>query len=208
MFCGFRQEHEEDEIFKEEKLEQLKENLILSNLMASHALYENETFAILFDRQIRKSEVPFSLAYDIFLNGTKSIFLNISENFIMIEDPYYVRMYPVLVVHQSFIFEKLDQFILRCHEIGFEAKAESDLEKLYEKFRSLEKLRQGKKSNLKVLSLEMLEAGFVVWIALIPVAFLFFIGEHVVRYNSKRRRDARRRQRRHNRKMLKIYLSE
>lgn len=166
-------------------------------------LYENETFAMVHDRETRKSEIPFSIAVDIF-NGTELIFTKISDNFIMIEDPYFVRMVPVLVVHQSFIFEKLDQFILRCYEIGLEAKAESDLEETMEKSNFLEKLKQ-KKSHLKVLSLNMLEAGFVVWISLIPVAFIVFIGEHVVRYNSKRRRDARRKQRRHNREMLKIY---
>lgn len=130
------------------------------------------------------------------VEGVKCFPFNISENFLMIKEPYFVETIPIYVNHMSFVFEPLNDFILRMHEFGIYNIYENNHTQFFRKVEN-ETYQHLKETATKVLTMRMSEAGFVLWIAFIPIACLglVFVGEHVVRYNSKRRRDARKRRR-------------
>lgn len=126
---------------------------------------------------------------EIVHNLTSIKFPNSSDTFIIIEEPYFVKMIPAYVNHQSFIFEPLQEFILKYYQSGFAAKLANEIEYGLERYEYLDgNLKNVRKINSqpKVLTLHMLEAGFVLWIAIILVAFVVFIGEHLLSYIRKK----------------------
>lgn len=169
----------------------------------NHIIFKNDTFVAIIDLLNFKRKIHSTLITLPMKNGSL-IDLRFYDDFVQINEPYETNNLPIFVNYQSFVFEPLQDFILRCLEFGIIDIFESNYTHLLNQNSNVyyEEALKKSESEPKVLTMQMLEAGFVLWIALIPLSFIVFIGEHVVRYNSKRRRRARREKRIANRKML------
>lgn len=110
-------------------------------------------------------------------NNSRS-YTDVSNNFVVMENYFIVRPIQIYVRPSSVFFKRLEKTILECHQHGLLVKKSDPPE-----------LKSA--DEPQVLTMQMLEAGFVLWMCSICVACVVFICEHIVRYNSKRRRKAR-----------------
>lgn len=84
---------------------------------------------------------------------------------------------PSYVVIYSVLYESFSKFILECHQHGIT----DYFEKRYKRYpRQI-------KDEPKILTMYMLSAGFYVWLGSVAIAFLTFVGEHVVKYYTNRK---------------------
>lgn len=153
--------------------------------MRSHELNQNETFAFLYEDITSKLVLPS--IYAITNLHSYIIFTNISQNFVILEEAYFTKTIPLYVAHQNYIFEPLQDFILRYREYGLELnlKPSYHTKKLtYDLEQLISLRRESNPSEPKILTLNMLQAGFAIWFALIPVACVIFLGEHILDYYS------------------------
>lgn len=98
--------------------------------------------------------------------------------FVTINDFYFSRPIPISLYPNGVFTEKLEKFILEGHQHGFLIPKQDEPE-------------EKSSDEPKVLTMKMLEAGFVLWLVSICLACIVFICEHIVRYNSNRRIIAR-----------------
>lgn len=144
--------------------------------------YDNETFAMFIYNKFNVPTVPRVISMRV---GENSNEIKISDpngrinDFFVATNDFYATRPITIGAHPHGVFtEKLDKLILECHQYGLVIEQQE--------------LPSMKSSDEpKVLTMRMLEAGFVLWICSICVACVVFICEHIVRYNSYRRRQAR-----------------
>lgn len=82
------------------------------------------------------------------------------------QEPQYVYFFP-----ESCIYEPLHKFIMDLHEFGIMKKLETSLGCEVSK-----KMHDPR----KVLTFYMLSAGFYLWLSTVLIAFVVFVGEHIV----------------------------
>lgn len=166
-----------------------KTRLELEEILANHLKYENDTFAYLFKRYpFTQAQFTYGflkpMKYDLFpeykLNPSLLRFME--DDYRIAPVPWHMPRVGAII----FFYQHLEKFILEAHQHGI-------VEHFRRKWtpRSLEP----DPSEPKVLTMYMLSAGFILWLGSVAVACIVFIFEHIVRYNSKRRRDARRNRR-------------
>lgn len=156
------------------------ENELLVRKMKNHFLYHNESFALLYETYTSKNALSPRVQY--YSNGTAYTFTHISQNFIILEEAYFFKIIPLHVAHQNIMFEPLQDFILKYREHGFDEYIDRAIWYIMESRNLVKKYFDS--SDPKVLTLKMLEAGFIIWMALIPLACLVFLGELIMGYFS------------------------
>lgn len=144
--------------------------------------YDNETFAIFIYNKFNVPTVPRVISMRV---GENSNEIKISDpygrinDFFVATNDFYATRSITIGAHPHGVFtEKLDKLLLECHQHGFLIE-QQDLPSMKSS------------DEPQVLTMKMLEAGFVLWMCSICVACVAFICEHVVRYNSDRRKMAR-----------------
>lgn len=93
----------------------------------------------------------------------------------ILNDDFSVQFDYILVISQSFIYETLNDFILRCNEYGFT--------KIYKSLYCGQPLFKHHDERV-VLTMSMLSAGFYLWLCSVAVACIVFIVEHITDYYS------------------------
>lgn len=147
-------------------------------MLENHKNFGNESFAVFMPR-MRTPEFLYPEHYP-YENITKEIS---SYTSFLEEDINTVRLGWALSLNKYFLFEPMEKFILECHQHGLVIQVENQVRR-----KRAEKSTQKPK---KVLTMHMLSAGWYIWLGGICVATVAFFSEHVVRYNSKKRRIAR-----------------
>lgn len=151
---------------KEIAIENAKADVLIANLLQ----YDNETFAILHQITSNTPTVPQEIIINSDFENSTKIYKDISDNFVAIENFYITRPLNVLVHPDSVFYEKLDKHILECLQHGLlNTKPNEPAEK--------------SSNEPQVLTLQLLEAGFFIWLCSILLACVAFICEHIVRYN-------------------------
>jgi hypothetical protein len=137
-------------------------------LANSHIKYENESFAILENK-------------DAIFVGAKKVVKFLDKRFAK-QSSYVSKMFSVietsktytvswLAKRSSFLIEGLNKFLLEAEQHGF-------TDYLYNLSREI--AEPSEPSEPKVLTMDILSAGFVVWIMSVSLACLVFISEHIV----------------------------
>lgn len=88
----------------------------------------------------------------------------------ILNDDFSVQFDYILVIYQSFIYETLNDFILRCNEHGFT--------KIYKSLYCDQPIIKNHDKPV-VLTMQMLSAGFYLWLCSVAVACIVFICEHM-----------------------------
>lgn len=159
-------------------LKSYKNNVILGGLkeietMVKHQNeWRNQTFAFWTHR-----------IGNLILHGGKNFWRKVFANDTMrlLQDDYKVQFDHILVSPGSFIFEPLNDFILSCHQHGFTNYFQRAI--FNKKFGSVVY-----EASRKVLTMDMLSAGFLLWLCCVGISFLVFIIEHCVRYFTRTRK--------------------
>lgn len=133
--------------------------------------YENETFVTPY---LRISGNRMST------KGDTVNYKKFNKAYKMLDEDYTLYYYSWIV--SAKIFESFNKYILECHQHGI-------ISHLNEKY--FPKAVQPDEDGPQILTMYILSAGFYLWLGTVFVACLVFIGEHVVRYFSKRRREFR-----------------
>lgn len=127
-------------------------------MIAYHVEYNNDSFAVPVDHQI---------------SLTDTYYLNLTKNFRTLDDD--IITYPIVFyTHaKSFISEMFDKLILDLHQHGF-------LVHLKSKYVDRTNYNSHEENEPKVLTIEKLSAGFLVWIGCVAVASIVFIAELIL----------------------------
>lgn len=99
----------------------------------------------------------------------------------MTEDNFQSYFAHWMVIRYSVVYKSLEKFILECHQHGI-------FEFIRRKYRKIPKQVE---TEQKVLTMYMLSAGFYIWLGSALIACIVFIGEHVHKYVSDRKRRER-----------------
>jgi hypothetical protein len=137
-------------------------------LINSHIKYENESFAVLENRDAILIE-----AKKVIKTSDKRYIkesLSVSKMFSVIETS---KSYTLswLAKRTSFFIESLNKFLLEAEQHGF-------TDYFYNQNREV--VEPSEPSEPKVLTMDILSAGFTVWIVSVSIASLVFISEHIV----------------------------
>lgn len=83
----------------------------------------------------------------------------------------------VWIVHKETqeIFKILEKFILEAHQHGIIRHFENLVE--------LNEIPKPPDPDPKVLTMEILSAGFIVWLVTVIISCISFIGEHIVKFS-------------------------
>jgi hypothetical protein len=105
-------------------------------------------------------------------NGYKNRWEN-WKNMKIFKDDYIFGISPWFVQSDHIMYDQLCKFVLEIHQHGILAR-----------FEKLNYVNQAPKEDepLEILTMYMLSAGFIVWLASVLIACLSFIGEHIYRY--------------------------
>lgn len=133
--------------------------------------YKNESFALWTSR--------FDDSITLF---DESLIEKLSQSDLrLLDDDYSVVFDYVRVPSGSFIYNRLNDFILKCYQHGFIKHFQvTNLPKS-----SLPLIEDPK----KVLTMHMLSAGFALWLCCVAVACCVFFIEHTVRYFTRTRKN-------------------
>lgn len=104
-----------------------------------------------------------------------------SKNLVYSDDIYKVNFEVMYLFYESCLYQSLEDFILKLHQHGlidYLKKKYFDALILPEKFIE---------DDRKVLTLYVLSAGFCMWLIMIIISILAFIGEHIVRFVTRQR---------------------
>lgn len=111
------------------------------------------------------------------VNQTIDLHLN-PNRFRILNDDLWLHFQPFLVKPFSILHEQLDIFIQQCYQHGFFVYLQS---------KYLPPLLSNRKEGPRVLTMQMLSAGFTIWLAAVLCSIIVFIIEHIVYYISMRR---------------------
>lgn len=144
-----------------------KKNMIVRNneqfehLITQQCVHKNQTFAAIFGRASKNQVL-----------GSRELNDNISLcDMSLLRDDYYVKQESIFVKPDSFMYEPIAEFILKFHQYGLSQKIERQL--TYQNLKS--------QSNEKVvLTLDILSAGFILWIISVFIAAIVFVVECVI----------------------------
>lgn len=137
------------------------------------------------DKQIKFGNETFVTPY-IRLSGNNirmkndQVTKDFENYFKVLKDDYRLYYYSWYV--EAHLFESFQKYILELHQHGI-------IQYLERKYVYIATTPDEEKP--KKLTLFMLSAGFYIWLITVFVALIAFIGEHLVRYFSKSRRDYR-----------------
>lgn len=150
------------------------DKLKFMKLIESHIQHENGTFA-----------TPFLRLFGNELLDNKNSsntwrWINIHKAFKLLNEDYMVHFYSWFVGAE--LFESFEKYLLECHQHGI-------INYIHDKY--FPKRIKWDEEGPQVLTMFMLSAGFYLWLGSVVVAILTFIGEHIVRYYSKSRREFR-----------------
>lgn len=123
--------------------------------------HRNQTFAFFIPRFFKKAIVEFGPVL------TEKIY---NSSMSMISDDYDVNFDYVKIYFGSFIYEPMNDFILRCHQYGLSEHFKSTMfidPKIF------------KYDSRKTLTMYMLSAGFYLWLITVAVACVVFFLELV-----------------------------
>jgi hypothetical protein len=139
----------------------------------NHIRFDNDTFVIPYLRLFHKNSLVAT--------NDESVYKDMHKYFKLFEEDYNLYFYSWSVGAQ--LYESFQKYILECHQHGIITYLN---QKYFPTF-----LKPDEEEDPRVLTMYMLSAGFYLWLGSIVVACIVFIGEHVVRYFSKRRREYR-----------------
>lgn len=145
------------------------------DLMRRQYESRNQTFAI-FTCRLPKSTILSQIRSLSHKNFSSTVF---SSDMVVLNEDLRTHHEVFIVRSESYIIDVLNDFILRCHQHGFFKYFESQY------FETPEIIVEDAR---KILTFNMLSAGFYLWLISIVVACLVFIVEHVVRYFSRTRK--------------------
>lgn len=126
-----------------------------------HHLYKNQTFAFLAAK-VESQVIGTSEFNQKIMNADMKI----------LEDDYFVNYEYLFVLPGSFIYEPLSKFIMRFNQHGFTKRLEYWLV-----HHNLTKTVFDEKQTL---TLQILSAGFILWLCSVLIACLLFIVEYCV----------------------------
>jgi hypothetical protein len=146
---------------------------IFRDYQQRHLLYENETFScfrnnfnIHFGKHGKQDKKYLEFINNI-MNTTKD-----HQEVFSIINSYKNIAVSWLTLKNDFFVNSLDKFILECHQHGIGEHFRNLFSSLYESKPS------PKKPN--VLTMQMLSAGFYIWLAVVGIACIVFVFEHIV----------------------------
>lgn len=136
----------------------------------NHTKFKSERFAELVDEN-------YLGAMLVYADKTSNEEIDeIIRSFKMLdEEPYKDTTITFYTPSRGYMGEILEKFVLEAHQFGIFVH-------LKQTVYMFNKIKEQVDSELQILTMYMLSAGFYVWLVTVAVACLVFIGEHVVYY--------------------------
>lgn len=126
--------------------------------------FDNETFATL---QLRATNLP-----ENYHRGIEKSLINYNNHFRILDDDFKWYYASWFVTYYNVLYEPLEMFIGRCREHGI-------LEYMRKRHFPAS-LKFDNDHGPKVLTMQILSAGFVVWISCVAISIIVFILEHCI----------------------------
>lgn len=111
--------------------------------------------------------VPHEIVMNMAFDNLSRVYKDHSGNFVAMDSFYITRPVNIFVFPNGLFIEYLDKLMLECHQHGLLVP---------KSYPSAEKLTE----EPKVLTMHMLEAGFVIWLCSVCVACVIFIIEQIM----------------------------
>jgi hypothetical protein len=125
--------------------------------------FDNETFATL---QLRVTNLP-----DNYHRGIEQSLINYNSHFRVLDDDFKWYYASWFVTYYNVLYEPMEKFIGQCREHGI-------LDYMRRRhFPAPVKLDNDR--GPKVLTMQVLSAGFIVWICCVAVSIVIFVLEHL-----------------------------